>query len=70
MDERHTTVDGGARAGERGVSVAADDDGVGTLEFDQVFTPRLRESSQFRDAFVDASTALAERGSIAAMERL
>jgi mannitol 2-dehydrogenase len=40
------------------------------LEFDQVFTPRLRESSGFRTAFVEASTALAERGSVGAMERL
>jgi mannitol 2-dehydrogenase len=37
------------------------------LDFDQVFTPRLRESERFRDAFVDAGTALAERGSIGAM---
>jgi mannitol 2-dehydrogenase len=40
------------------------------LEFDQVFTPRLRESERFRDAFVAASTALAERGSVGAMQRL
>jgi mannitol 2-dehydrogenase len=40
------------------------------LEFDLVFTPPLRESSRFRDAFAAASTAIAERGSIAAMERL
>ena len=40
------------------------------LEFDQVFTPSLRESSRFRDAFAAASTALAERGSIGAMEQL
>jgi mannitol 2-dehydrogenase len=40
------------------------------LEFDQVFTPRLRESERFADAFAAASGALAERGSIAAMEQL
>jgi mannitol 2-dehydrogenase len=40
------------------------------LEFDQVFTPRLRESSRFRTAFVEASTALVERGAVGAMERL
>jgi mannitol 2-dehydrogenase len=40
------------------------------LEFDQVFTPRLRESSRFGDAFSDASASLAEHGSIGAMERL
>jgi mannitol 2-dehydrogenase len=40
------------------------------LEFDQVFTPRLRESERFRDAFVAASNALAEHGSIGALQRL
>jgi len=40
------------------------------LEFDQVFTPRLRESDRFGDAFVAASRELAGRGSIGAMERL
>jgi mannitol 2-dehydrogenase len=40
------------------------------LEFDQVFTPRLRESSRFGDAFAGASAALAEDGPIGAMERL
>jgi mannitol 2-dehydrogenase len=40
------------------------------LEFDQVFTPRLRESERFADAFADASRALAAHGSIGAMERL
>jgi mannitol 2-dehydrogenase len=40
------------------------------LEFDRVFTPRLRESDRFRDAFVDSSNALAASGSVAAMERL
>jgi mannitol 2-dehydrogenase len=40
------------------------------LEFDQVFTPRLRESSRFRDAFEDASAALAQHGSLGAIEQL
>ncbi len=40
------------------------------LELDEVFTPRLRESERFGEAFVEASTALAERGSVGAMERL
>jgi mannitol 2-dehydrogenase len=40
------------------------------LEFDEVFTPRLRASSRFGDAFVRASNTLAERGSIGAMESL
>jgi mannitol 2-dehydrogenase len=40
------------------------------LGFDQVFTPGLRESDRFGDAFVAASRELAARGSIGAMERL
>jgi mannitol 2-dehydrogenase len=40
------------------------------LEFDQVFTPRLRESDRFGNAFVAASRALAERGSVGAMQQL
>jgi len=40
------------------------------LELEQVFTPRLRESSRFGDAFAGASAALAVHGSIGAMERL
>ena len=39
------------------------------LEFDRVFTPSLRESGRFRDAFAAASTALGERGSLGAMAR-
>lgn len=38
------------------------------LEFDQVFTPRLRESGRFRAAFVAASDALAEHGPIGALQ--
>jgi mannitol 2-dehydrogenase len=40
------------------------------LEFEQVFTPRVRESDRFGVAFVAASRELAARGSIGAMERL
>lgn len=40
------------------------------LEFDQVFTPRLRESDRFVSAFADATRELAARGPIGAMERL
>jgi mannitol 2-dehydrogenase len=40
------------------------------LEFDQVFTPRLRESNRFREAFSAASNALGERGSLGTLEQL
>ncbi|HEY8724440.1 MAG TPA: mannitol dehydrogenase family protein [Gaiellaceae bacterium] len=40
------------------------------LEFDQVFTPRLRESERFGAAFATASRELAARGSVGAMQRL
>jgi len=40
------------------------------LELDLVFTPRLRESERFRDAFVAASCELADRGPLAALESL
>jgi mannitol 2-dehydrogenase len=40
------------------------------LELDQVFTPGLRESDRFGNAFAAATAALAEYGSIGAMERL
>jgi mannitol-1-phosphate/altronate dehydrogenase len=40
------------------------------LEFDQVFTSRLRYSERFGAAFAAASRSLAERGSIGAMESL
>ncbi|HEX7527222.1 MAG TPA: mannitol dehydrogenase family protein [Gaiellaceae bacterium] len=58
--------------GERAATFAVRsiDDPRAFLEFDQVFTPRLRESDRFGDAFADASRELAARGSIGAMERL
>jgi mannitol 2-dehydrogenase len=46
------------------------DDPHAFLEFDQVFTPRLRESDRFHAAFGAAAAALAERGSIGAIEQL
>ena len=60
------------RYGDRAAAYAARslDDPPAFLEFDQVFTPRLRESGRFRNAFVAASTALADHGSIGALERL
>ncbi len=58
--------------GDRAATFAAKSiaDPPAFLEFDQVFTARLRASERFRDAFVAASNALAERGSIGAMEQL
>jgi mannitol 2-dehydrogenase len=46
------------------------DDPRAFLSFDQVFTPRLRESERFNDAFANASSELAARGSIGAIEVL
>jgi mannitol 2-dehydrogenase len=43
------------------------EDPAAFLEFDQVFTSRLRDSERFRNAFAGASNALAERGPIGAM---
>jgi mannitol 2-dehydrogenase len=40
------------------------------LEFDEVFTPPLRESGPFGDAFVTASGDLAARGSVGALAKL
>ena len=58
--------------GDRAATFAAKSiaDPPAFLEFDQVFTPRLRESERFRDAFVAASNALAEHGSLGALQRL
>jgi mannitol 2-dehydrogenase len=58
--------------GDRAASFATRSlgDPLAFLEFDDVFTPRLRESDRFGDAFVKASTALVERGSVGAIERL
>jgi mannitol 2-dehydrogenase len=40
------------------------------LEFDQVFTPHLRESERFRAAYAHASRELAARGSVGTMQIL
>jgi mannitol 2-dehydrogenase len=40
------------------------------LELAEVFTPRLRESARFRDAFVDAANSLAALGPLGAIERV
>jgi mannitol 2-dehydrogenase len=55
--------------GARSVELAtrALDDPRAFLELDLVFTPRLRASGRFTDAFVRAYTDIAGRGSIAAM---
>jgi mannitol 2-dehydrogenase len=52
------------------LAVRSLDDPRAFLAFDLVFTPRLRESGRFGDAFAAASRELAARGSIGAMERL
>jgi mannitol 2-dehydrogenase len=52
------------------LAVRSLDDPRAFLAFDLVFTPRLRESGRFGDAFAVASRELAARGSIGAMERL
>jgi mannitol 2-dehydrogenase len=46
------------------------DDPLAFLEFDQVFTPRLRESERFAAAFTNASGQLAAHGSVGAIQRL
>jgi mannitol 2-dehydrogenase len=46
------------------------DDPRAFLSFEQVFTPRLRESARFGDAFASASSELAARGSVGAMGQL
>ena len=40
------------------------------LEFDAVFTPRLRESDRFGKAFAAATRELAARGSVGALDQL
>jgi mannitol 2-dehydrogenase len=70
------TVPAGERAadphGARSASFAVRslDDPTAFLELGEVFTPPLRESDRFRQAFADASRELAERGSLGAIERL
>jgi mannitol 2-dehydrogenase len=51
-------------------AVRSMDDPRAFLEFDEVFTPRLRESDRFGLAFAQASRELAARGSVGAMQAL
>jgi mannitol 2-dehydrogenase len=55
----------GARSAE--LAAQALDDPRAFLELDLVFTPRLRESERFADAFVRAYREVAARGSLAAV---
>jgi mannitol 2-dehydrogenase len=52
------------------LAVRSLDDPRAFLDFGAVFTPRLRESERFGDAFVHASRELAARGPVAAMQAL
>jgi mannitol 2-dehydrogenase len=52
------------------LAVRSLDDPRAFLDFDAVFTPRLRESERFADAFVHASRELADRGAVGAMQAL
>ena len=45
-------------------------DPLAFLELAEVFTPPLRESARFRDAFAHAAGSLAELGPLGAIERL
>jgi mannitol 2-dehydrogenase len=58
--------------GEQAAALAVQslDDPRAFLEFDAVFTPRLRESERFGDAFAAASRELAAHGSLGTLERL
>jgi mannitol 2-dehydrogenase len=52
------------------LALASLDDPRAFLALDAVFTPRVRESERFGDAFAAASRELALRGSVGAMELL
>jgi len=58
--------------GDRAATFAVEslDDPRAFLELDDVFTPRLRESERFADAFAHASRELAHRGAVGAMQAL
>jgi mannitol-1-phosphate/altronate dehydrogenase len=58
--------------GERAIAVALAslDAPLAFLELDEVFSPPLRESERFRQAFSEASRSLAAEGSFGAVERL
>jgi hypothetical protein len=46
------------------------DDPVAFLDLAEVFTPALRDSERFRDAFASASRSLARKGPLGAVEEL
>ena len=58
--------------GERSIALAAESlqNPLAFLELHEVFTPPLRESLRFREAFASAADSLAEHGPLAAIERL
>jgi mannitol 2-dehydrogenase len=58
--------------GERAAALAARSlqDPLAFIELDEVFTPPLRGSARFRDAFAHAAGSLAELGPLGAIERL
>jgi mannitol 2-dehydrogenase len=59
-------------AGDRAVpyAVRSLDDPVAFLDLAEVFTPALRDSERFRDAFARASRSLARKGPLGAVEEL
>jgi mannitol 2-dehydrogenase len=58
--------------GERAAELAAEslDDPLAFLELDEVFTPPLRDSDAFRDAFARAARDLADHGPLRAIENV
>jgi mannitol 2-dehydrogenase len=58
--------------GERAVTLARDSltDSLAFLELDEVFTPPLRASERFREAFQSAATDLDRRGALGAIENI
>jgi mannitol 2-dehydrogenase len=58
--------------GERAAQLAAQarKEPLAFLELDEVFTPRVRESERFREAFTAAAHAVAVDGPLAALEQL
>jgi mannitol 2-dehydrogenase len=58
----------GARSAE--LAAEAREDPLAFLELDLVFTPRLRESERFADAFAQAYRGVAARGPVAAIAEL
>jgi mannitol 2-dehydrogenase len=58
--------------GERSAALATQslDDPLAFVELTDVFTPPVRESTRFRDAFAHAAGSLAESGPLGAIEQL